>query len=62
MQTTKEGYFLTRNVMRVEIRKNKLLQFIKVHKVLIIISAIFLGLVTIEGMLINQFINILKLL
>lgn len=60
MQSTKESYLLTRNVMRVEIRKNKLLQFIKIHKVFIIISAIFLGLITIEGMLINQFIKLLS--
>ncbi len=62
MQTTKEGYLLARNVMRVQIRKNKLLEFIKIHKVLIIITAIFLGLITIEGVLISQFINLLKLL
>lgn len=60
MQSTKESYLLTRNVMRVEIRKNKLLQFIKIHKVFIIISAIFLGLITIEGILINQFIKLLS--
>ncbi len=62
MQTTKEGYLLARNVMRVQIRKNKLLEFIKIHKVLIIITAIFLALITIEGVLISQFINLLKLL
>ena len=33
MQITNEGYILTRNVMRVDIKKNRFLKFIKVHKI-----------------------------
>lgn len=62
MQSTKEGYLLTRNVIRVDIKANKVIQFIKVHKLLIIATTLFLSLVIAEGVLLNKFVSILKLL
>lgn len=62
MQSTKEGYLLTRNVIRVNTKENRLIQFIKVHKFLIIATTIFLSLIIAEGVLLNKFVSILKLL
>ena len=62
MQVTNEGYILTRNVMKVEIKKNNFFKFIKVHKISIIVSTIFLGLVIAEGLLLNIFIKLLMTL
>ncbi len=62
MQTTNEGYFLTRNVIRVDIRKNKFLNFINIHKAIIITSLIFLSLITVEGILLNLFIKFLLII
>lgn len=62
MQSTKEGYLLNRNVIRVDIKANKVIQFIKVHKLLIIATTLFLSLVIAEGVLLNKFVSILKLL
>ena len=62
MQTTNEGYFLTRNVIRVDIRKNKFLHFINIHKAIIITSLIFLSLITVEGILLNLFIKFLLII
>ena len=60
MQSTKEGYFLTRNVVRIEVKRNKLLKFIKTHKLLISMTVVFGSLVIIEGILINQFVKLLS--
>jgi hypothetical protein len=62
MQSTKEGYLLTRNVIRVECRKNKVLKFMKFNKLIITISVLFLSLIITEGILMNEFISILKTL
>lgn len=62
MQITNEGYILTRNVMRVDIKKNRFLKFIKVHKISIIVSIIFIGLILTEGVLLNSFIKLLSIL
>ena len=62
MQITNEGYILTRNVMRVDIKKNIFLKFIKVHKISIIVSIIFIGLILTEGVLLNSFIKLLSIL
>ncbi len=62
MQVTNEGYILTRNVMRVDIKKNRFLKFIKVHKISIIVSIIFIGLILTEGVLLNSFIKLLSIL
>lgn len=62
MQSTKEGYLLTRNVIKVEREKNKVFHFMKVHKVLMIMSALFLALILAEGILITEFIHTLKAL
>ena len=62
MQITNEGYILTRNVMRVDIKKNRFLKFIKVHKISIIVSIIFIGLILTEGVLLNRFIKLLSIL
>lgn len=60
MQMTNEGYLLTRGIERIEIKKSKLLKFIKDHKLMLIISTFFIGLVVLEGVLLNAFINLLK--
>ena len=62
MQVTNEGYILTRNVMKVDIKKNRFLKFIKVHKISIIVSIIFIGLILTEGVLLNSFIKLLSIL
>lgn len=62
MQRTKEGYLLTRNVIKVECKKNKVLHFIKVHRVIITMSILFLFLLLAEGILITEFIDTLKTL
>ena len=59
MQVTNEGYILTRNVVKVDIKKNRFLKFIKTHKISIIFSAIFFSLVIAEGILLNSFVKIL---
>lgn len=60
MQSTKEGYLLNRNVIRVDIKANKVIQFIKVHKLLIIATTLFLSLVIAEGVLLSYFIKLLS--
>lgn len=60
MQITNEGYLLTRGIQRIELKKNKVLDFIKIHKFMLMISSFFAGLVVIEGVLLNAFINLLK--
>lgn len=60
MQSTKEGYLLTRNVVRVDIKEKKLIKFIKVHKFLIIATILFLSLIIAEGVLLNYFIKLLS--
>lgn len=62
MQVTNEGYILTRNVMKVDIKKNRFLKFIRNHKISIIVSIIFIGLILIEGVLLNSFIKLLSIL
>ena len=62
MQVTNEGYILTRNVVRVDIKKNRFLKFIKNHKTSIVISIIFIGLILTEGILLNSFIKLLSIL
>ena len=59
MQVTNEGYILTRNVMKVNVKQNKILKFIKKHKVSLIIAVAFSSLLIIEGILLNSFINLL---
>lgn len=62
MQMTNEGYLLTREIERIELKKNKVLEFIKIHKLMLMISSFFVGLVVIEGVLLNAFINVLSTL
>ena len=62
MQVTNEGYILTRNVVKVDIKKNKFMKFIKTHKIFIIASIIFVSLVLTEGILLNCFIRLLATL
>lgn len=62
MQITNEGYILTRNVMKVDIKKNRFLKFIRNHKISIIVSIIFIGLILTEGVLLNSFIKLLSIL
>ena len=62
MQVTNEGYILTRNVMKVDIKKNRFLKFIRNHKISIIVSIIFICLILIEGVLLNSFIKLLSIL
>ena len=62
MQVTNEGYILTKNVMKIDIKENKFLRFIKIHKISIIVSIIFIGLVIAEGILLNSFIKLLSVL
>lgn len=62
MQITNEGYILTRNVMKVDIKKNRFLKFIRNHKISIIVSIIFIGLILTEGILVNNFIKLLMIL
>lgn len=62
MQITNEGYILTRNVMKVDIKKNRFLKFIRNHKISIIVSMIFIGLILTEGILVNNFIKLLMTL
>ncbi len=59
MQVTNEGYILTRNVVRVDIKKNRFLKFIKNYKISIIVSTIFFSLVIAEGVLLNNFVKLL---
>ena len=60
MQSTKEGYLLTRNVVRVDIKENKLIKFIKVNKFLIIATTLFLSLIIAEGVLLSYFVKLLS--
>ena len=62
MQITNEGYILTRNVMKVDIKKNRFLKFIRNHTISIIVSIIFIGLILTEGVLLNSFIKLLSIL
>lgn len=60
MQSTKEGYLLTRNVVRVDIKENKLIKFIKMNKFLIIATTLFLSLIIAEGVLLSYFVKLLS--
>ena len=62
MQVTNEGYILTRNVVKVDIKKNKFMKFIKTHKISIIVLIGFISLVLTEGILLNDFIRLLATL
>ncbi len=62
MQSTKEGYLLTRNVIKIECKRSKILEFIKIHKLMIMISIFFISLVVIEGILLNEFVKLLSLI
>ena len=42
MQVTNEGYVLSRNIVKVNIKKNRFLKFIKSHKISIIVSIILI--------------------
>ena len=60
MQVTNEGYVLSRNIVKVNIKKNRFLKFIKSHKISIIVSIIFFSLVIAEGVLLNMFVRLLS--
>ena len=60
MQVTNEGYVLSRNIVKVNIKKNIFLKFIKSHKISIIVSIVFLSLVIAEGVLLNMFVRLLS--
>lgn len=62
MEITKENYILSRNIIKVQNKRKSVLDFIKLHKIAISISIIFLSLIIVEGLLLNQFINLLRLL
>lgn len=62
MEITKENYILSRNIIKVQSKRKSVLDFIKLHKIAISISIIFLSLIIVEGILLNQFINLLRLL
>lgn len=62
MQVTNEGYILTRNIVKVDIKKNKFIKFIKTHKISIIVSIIFTSLVITEVVLLNNFVKLLATL
>ena len=62
MQVTNEGYVLSRNIVKVNIKKNKILNFIKNHKISIIVSIVFLSLVIAEGVFLNMFVKLLAVL
>ena len=62
MQVTNEGYVLSRNIVKVNIKKNRFLKFIKSHKISIIVSIVFLSLVIAEGVLLNMFVKLLAVL
>ncbi len=62
MQVTNEGYVLSRNIVKVNIKKNRFLKFIKSHKISIIVSIIFFSLVIAEGVLLNMFVKLLAVL
>ncbi len=59
MQVTNEGYVLSRNIVKVNIKKNRFLKFIKNYKISIIVSTIFFSLVIAEGVLLNNFVKLL---
>ena len=60
MQVTNEGYVLSRNIVKVNIKKNIFLKFIKSHKISIIVSIVFLSLVIADGVLLNMFVRLLS--
>lgn len=59
MQITNEGYVVSRNIVKVNIKKNRFLKFIKSHKISVIVSIIFFSLVIAEGVLLNMFVRLL---
>ena len=59
MQVTNEGYVLSRNIVKVNIKKNRFLKFIKSYKISVIVSIIFFSLVIAEGVLLNMFVRLL---
>lgn len=62
MEITKENYILSRNIIRGQNKRKSVLDFIKFHKIAISISIIFLSLIIVEGLLLNQFIKLLEML
>ena len=62
MQVTSDGYILTRNISKIEIKNNRLLKFIKKHKIFIFVSTIFISLIITEAILLNNFIKLLFVL
>ena len=62
MQVTNEGYVLSRNIVKVNIKKNRFLKFIKSYKISVIVSIIFFSLVIAEGVLLNMFVKLLAVL
>ena len=62
MYVTEEGYLFTRDITKVKTKNNKLKKFIRNNRISIIIASSFITLVIIEGILLNQFITMLKYL
>ena len=62
MQVTNEGYVLSRNIVKVNIKKNRFLKFIKSYKISVIVSIIFFSLVIAEGVFLNMFVKLLAVL
>ena len=59
MQVTNDGYILSRNIIRGDVKENKFIKIIKTHKISIILSIVFIILIITEGILLNSFINLL---
>ena len=59
MQVTNEGYVLSRNIVKVNIKKNRFLKFIKSYKISVIVSIVFFSLVIADGVLLNMFVRLL---
>lgn len=59
MNITKEGYILSRNIIKITRRKNTIGEFIKKNKITISVISFFSILILIEGILISKFIELL---
>ena len=59
MDITKEGYILSRNIIKITRRKNTIGEFIKKKKITISVISFFSILILIEGILISKFIELL---
>lgn len=59
MDITKEGYILSRNIIKITRRKNTIGEFIKKNKIKISVISFFSILILIEGILISKFIELL---